>query len=96
MYGLIGSIHTTEEGRPVVVEALLASRGQMPGNIEYLVAEDVEDSTAIWVTEVWDSEEAHMAALKLSVVQEAIARARPFITGMGQRIVTRPIGATAP
>jgi len=66
----------------------------MPGNLSYLVAEDAADSTAIWVTEVWESEEAHAASLHLPVVQEAISRARPHITGMGQRVVTRPVGMT--
>ncbi len=92
MFGLIGAIHTTVEGRGEVVDALLTVRGTMPGNREYLVALDAQDDTAIWVTEVWDSQDAHAASLLLPVVTDAIARARPHITGMGSRIVTTPIG----
>lgn len=91
VFGLIGSLNTTEEGRDVVVAALLEGCRNMPGNVEYLVAEDAENPLAIWVTEVWESEDHHQASLSLPSVREAIAIARPHITGMGQRIVTRPL-----
>lgn len=91
MYGLIGSIHTTPEGRQHVIDALIGSSTGMPGNIHYLVAADAEDETAVWVTEEWESEEAHAASLHLPAVRDAIELARPYITGMGQRIVTIPV-----
>ena len=37
---------------------------------------------AISVDEVWDSEEAHRASLRLENVRTLIARARPFIDSM--------------
>lgn len=91
MYGLIGSLHTTVEGRQQVIDALLGSSAGMPGNIHYLVAADANDETAVWITEVWESEEAHKASLQLPAVRDAIELARPHITGFGQRIVTAPV-----
>ena len=91
MYGLIGSLHTTAEGRQHVIDALLGSSAGMPGNIHYLVAADADDETTIWVTEVWESEAAHKASLHLPDVRDAIELARPYITGMGERIVTVPV-----
>ncbi len=90
MFGLIGSLHTTADGRQAVIDALLGSSAGMPGNLHYLIAADADDETAIWVTEVWESEAAHQASLQLPAVREAIELARPHITGFGQRIVTIP------
>jgi quinol monooxygenase YgiN len=57
-----------------------------------VVANDLADPDAIWVTEVWASEDAHRASLDLPAVQDAIARGRPLIAGFGERFVTRPLG----
>lgn len=91
MFGLIGSILTTEDGRAAVAAPPVDGCKDMPGNLVYLVAEDAEDPQAIWVTEVWESEDHHRDSLSLPSVQAAIAVARPHITGVGQRIVTRPL-----
>lgn len=91
MYGLIGSIVTTADGREEVIAALLAGSRGMPGNLAYLVAEDAEDPTVVWVTEAWDSEQSHRASLELPQVAAAIARARPHIVRLGTRTVTRPV-----
>ena len=91
MYGLIGSLHTTPEGRHHVIEALIGSSAGMQGNVHYLVAADAEDETAIWITEVWESQAAHSASLHLPAVRDAIELVRPYITGFGQRIVTVPV-----
>ena len=100
MYGLIGSLHTTADGRQHVIDALIGSSAGMTGNIHYLVAEDADDDTAVWITEVWESEAAHAASLQLPAVRDAIELARPYITGIGQRIVTVPVarasGAPSP
>ncbi|WP_062528096.1 putative quinol monooxygenase [Demequina rhizosphaerae] len=93
MYGLIGRLRTTEAGRSEVVAALLEGARDMPGNVAYLVAEDAEDPASVWVTEVWESEAEHRASLDLPSVRAAIARARPHLTGMGMRVVTRPVAS---
>jgi quinol monooxygenase YgiN len=64
----------------------------MPGCLSYVVAKDPADDNAIWITEVWDAEASHAASLSLPAVQQAIARGRPLIAGMGARWVTTPVG----
>jgi quinol monooxygenase YgiN len=92
MYGLIGKINVVPGQRAAVVAALLEGVNAMPGCLSYVVAEDPADPDAIWVTEAWDSKESHAASLKLAVVQSAIARARPHISGFGERFETTPVG----
>jgi quinol monooxygenase YgiN len=92
MYGLIGRIRTAPGQRDLVIAALLDGTTRLPGCLSYIVAKDPSDATAIWVTEVWDSEASHKASLSLPAVQAAIGRAKPSITGFGERFVTTPVG----
>jgi quinol monooxygenase YgiN len=92
MYGLIGKMHLVPGARDELVGILLDGVGGMPGCLSYVVANDLADPDAIWVTEVWASEDAHRASLDLPAVQDAIARGRPLIAGFGERFVTRPLG----
>jgi quinol monooxygenase YgiN len=92
MYGLIGKMLVTPGQRDAVVAALLEGSQSMPGCLSYVVAHDVSDPDAIWITEVWDSKESHHASLSLPSVQEAIGRARPMIAGFGGRFETVPVG----
>ncbi|GAA3302127.1 hypothetical protein GCM10020218_097090 [Dactylosporangium vinaceum] len=63
----------TEEGEP------------LPGNRLYVVAVDETDADGVWATEIWESEQAHAASLRLAHVQERIARALPLIDTDGIR-----------
>ena len=92
MYGVNGRILAAPGQRDVLVAILLDSTGEMPGCLSYVVATDPADDSAIWVTEVWDSEASHRASLSLPAVQAAIARARPLIAGFDHRVVTAPVG----
>lgn len=92
MYGLIGRMHVAPGKRGVVVAALLDGVHAMPGCLSYVVAEDPGNPDAIWVTEVWDSKASHAASLSLPAVQQAIATARPHITGFTDRAETVPLG----
>src|SRR5690606_40725570 len=73
-------------------DALLAilldsARGTMPGVAgcrAYVVGVRPEDADAVWITEIWDSAEQHLAALQVPEIREVIARARPLIAGMGE------------
>ena len=93
MYGLIAEIATVEGGRSDLA-AILLGIGPMDGCLSYVVAEDTNRDNTLWVTELWESEEAHAASLELPGVREAIERGRPLIVGFEQRIVTKPIGGT--
>ncbi len=92
MYGLIGKMIAVEGERERLAELILSSSGDMPGCRSYVVALDTEDPDAIWVTEVWEDEASHAASLSLPAVQEAIRAARPLIAGVGERVVTTPVG----
>ena len=92
MYGLIGSFKAVSGQRDALMAILLDNTGDMPGCLSYVVAEDVSDPDAIWITEVWDGAASHKASLALPAVRDAIARAKPLIAGFGQHIETRPVG----
>ncbi len=92
MYGLIGKIEAVAGQRTALIEILVSGVAGMPGCLSYIVAEDTTDEAAIWVTEVWDSQESHQASLSLPSVQQAIAAGRPLIVGFGERFETVPIG----
>jgi quinol monooxygenase YgiN len=92
MFGLIGKMTVAEGHRDTLVALLLDATGKMPGCLSYIIATDPADANAIWITEVWDSEASHKASLTLPEVQAAIAKARPLITGFGERFITTPVG----
>jgi quinol monooxygenase YgiN len=92
MYGLIGKMRAAPGQRDTLIAILLEDVGEMPGCHSYVVAQDPKDADAIWITEVWDSQESHRASLSLPSVQQAIARARPIIAGFDESFETRPVG----
>lgn len=92
MYGLIGKILAVAGARDELAAILIEGVAGMPGCLSYVVALDPADPDALWVTEVWTDEDAHLASLSLPSVQDAIARGRPLITGFGERFETLPVG----
>lgn len=92
MYGLIGKMIAVPSERDSLIAILLDGIAGMPGCLSYIVAKDLSDENALWVTEVWDSEASHQASLSLPAVQAAIAKGRPLIKGFGERYVTAPVG----
>lgn len=92
MYGLIGKMLANPGQRDRLIELLLAGTRAMPGCLSYVVAADVTNGDAIWITEVWDSPASHGASLHLPSVQSVIAQARPLIAGFGERFETQPAG----
>lgn len=91
MYGLIGQIKAVP-GKRDELAGILAGMGEMPGCASYIVATDPDDPDSLWVTEVWESKQAHADSLELPAVQAAIAEGRPLIAGFGTRIETEPVG----
>jgi quinol monooxygenase YgiN len=92
MYGLIGKMVAVPGQRDALIAILLEGTGEMPGCLSYVVARDPNEADAIWITEVWDSQESHDASLKLPAVREAIGRGRPLIAKFEQSFVTTPVG----
>jgi len=92
MHGLIGKMLAAPGQRDALIGILLESTTAMPGCLSYIVAKDVKDENAIWISEVWDSKDSHAASLTLPEVKAAIAKARPLIAGFGDYSTTEPVG----
>lgn len=92
MYGLIGNLNAVPGQRDALAAILVDGTQAMPGCLSYIVASDPADENALWITEVWESQERHKASLSLPAVQAAIAKGRPMIAGFGTRVETVPIG----
>lgn len=91
MYGLIGKMKAAPGKRAELIKVLTEGTGAMPGNLAYIIAEDMADTDGIWITEVWTSKEAHAASLKLPGVQAAITKGRPLIAGFETQHEVRPV-----
>ena len=92
MYGLIGKMTAATGQRDALAAILLDATGAMAGCLSYVIAADPADPDALWITEVWDSQESHRDSLKLPSVQDAIAKGRPLIAGFSNRVETEPLG----
>ncbi len=92
MYGLIGKMTAVAGKRDELISILLEGVAGMPGCLSYVVAKDPADANAIWITEVWDSQESHKASLSLPPVKQAITRGRPLIAGFSNSTTTEPVG----
>ena len=92
MYGLIGRMSAAPGQRDALIRILVEGTMEMPGCLSYIVAKDPADQDALWITEVWDSQESHRASLSLPAVQQAMARGKPMIAKFGELTVTEPIG----
>jgi quinol monooxygenase YgiN len=92
MYGLIARFTAVAGQRESLAHILIEGTSQMPGCLSYVVASDSADPSSLWVTEIWDSQASHKASLQLPAVQAAMARGRPLIADLGDRVETTPIG----
>ncbi|MEM6796604.1 MAG: antibiotic biosynthesis monooxygenase [Acidobacteriota bacterium] len=92
-YGLIGKMIALPGKRDELSKILVEGvAGGMPGCLSYVVAADSASEDALWITEVWESQEKHRESLELESVQRTIARGRPLIAGFGERFETHPRG----
>lgn len=92
MYGMLGRMTAVAGKRDALLAILLESSDGMPGCLSYIVARDLKDPDALWVTEAWESKEYHDASLALPQVRAAIAKAQPLIAGFDSRAETEPVG----
>ena len=92
MYGIIGQMIAADGKRDELIGHLLAGTQNMPGNQAYIIAKDLADENAIWITEVWNTKTDHQNSLNLPAVQEAITKGRPLIAKFGTRVETLPVG----
>ena len=92
MFGLIGKMAAVPGQRDALIAILIEGLSDMPGCLSYVVAKDPAEENTVWITEAWDSEASHKAALSLPSVQKAIALGRPLIAEFGKSTVTEPVG----
>ncbi|WP_196257750.1 putative quinol monooxygenase [Pelagibacterium limicola] len=92
MYGLIGRMIAAEGKRDELIGILLEHQDGMPGCVSYVVAKDPLDVNAIWITEVWDSQDSHKGSLSLPSVRQAIEKAMPLIAAFDQHHEIEPVG----
>ena len=92
MYGLISKVKTVPGQRDALAAILLEGTQAMPGCLNYVIASDPVDDSALWITEVWDSQASHQASLSLPTVQAAVGKGRALIAGFSSRVETVPIG----
>ena len=90
-YGLIVQIIAKSGKRDALIAILDKAFKDIPGMLSHVIAKDTENMNAIWVTEAWESKEAHGACFSLPAVQEAMQDGRPMIAEMGQRVETIPV-----
>lgn len=93
-YGMNVRLTTRPGHRDAVVAILLRGVDEMKaiGCDLYVVGVSPEHPDAIWVTEVWESAEAHRASLQLPATREAIAEAMPMLTGEFQSVELSVVG----
>jgi quinol monooxygenase YgiN len=92
MYGLIGKMTAQRGKRDELAGILINGVAGMPGCLSYVVANDLHDADLIWITEAWESKDAHAASLTLPSVKNAITKGRPLIAAMAAVAETVPIG----
>lgn len=87
-YGLHGKL-TATAGNADKLAAILLQAAKLvvtaDGCHVYLVSKDAATEDAVWVTEIWDSKEAHDNSLKVAGVRELIAQAIPLLAGPPQK-----------
>ncbi|MDZ3830462.1 MAG: antibiotic biosynthesis monooxygenase [Sphingopyxis sp.] len=94
-FGLIGQMIAKPGQRAALAAILTEGTNEMPGNMGYLVGEDSANSDALWVVELWETQEAHTASLQHPAVRAAIAKGRPLIAAFGTRVEFKPVAKTA-
>ena len=90
MFGLIVKFVAHEGRRDEFIRIMSDGFQGMDGCHSYILAADPGDDTAIWVTEIWDHQESHHAAMALPRIKEVIARAKPLMARRDLRVVTEP------
>lgn len=82
-FGYLATMRTHPGKRDEVVKLLLTDPEALRplGCHVYVVGVAESDPDLIWVTEVWDSKDAHQASLLDPEVQAGIAAAMPMLTG---------------
>jgi quinol monooxygenase YgiN len=95
VYGLQGRF-TAQPGKGDELAALLIGAANAMRRLDdcllYVIGRLPDEPDAVLVYEVWTSSEAHRASLDNEETKAAIARGRPLIAGMSDRVEFEPAG----
>lgn len=82
-YGFVGTMQAKPDRRDYVVAILLRDQSALAdiGCRAYIVGVNDDEPNLIYVTEVWESKQAHDDSLQLESVKAAIQEAMPMLTG---------------
>ena len=83
MIGFNTKFKTTPENREKFSQVLSRAAQEMitiADCVLYVVSEDENDSSVLWVTEAWTSTEAHDASLTTDAAKALIVEATPLLT----------------
>lgn len=87
-YGLHGKLQAIS-GKGEKLSSILLEASQLVSTAKgchlYLVSTDSHDADAIWITEVWDSQEDHDQSLSIPGVRELIGKAMPILAGKPEK-----------
>jgi len=92
MYGLICKFKAQPGQRDRLIKLMLGDQEPIPGCISFVVAEDPTDADVVWITEVWESKEAHALSLQMPKIKASIAEAMPLILSFELNVETNPVG----
>lgn len=86
---------TAQPGQREALLGILSAAADLMRNVEgcrtYIVYTDADDANAIWVTELWDSKEAHDESLKAENVRTLIGQAMPLLAGSPEGATLIPV-----
>jgi quinol monooxygenase YgiN len=82
-FASIGTMGVKPGQRDAVIDILVRSNPALKeiGCLVYEVGGRDDDPNTVYVTEVWESQEAHEKSLDLESVTQAIGEAMPHLTG---------------
>lgn len=93
-FAMFGKLTAISGKRQELAGMMLASSetlSGMEGCIYYVIHEAEDEPDVLWITELWETKEAHAASLQNEQVRELIGRCRPLIAEAGG-IKVKPLG----
>jgi quinol monooxygenase YgiN len=101
MFGLIVKLTSAPGRRSDLIEMLGGEDSHtVDGCLSFIVAEDATEENVLWITEVWKSQEAHEASLKVQVprmdgIETVIARFDKIATTQPVKKSSHPLHGEA-
>lgn len=94
-YGMHGHFRA-QPGQGEALAAVLLQAAELLADVDecrlYMVSRSIDDDDKVWVTEAWESREAHDASLEDERIRALITRALPLIAGPPVSTELRPEG----